>query len=110
MRTLITALVVAAALCASQAFAQAQGQWRNSNPIVQASEWVAVTKSDSADQPTGVCKGLWVDGAGNVSFIPAGNADASPITITVAAGTRIDGFVRRVRNTSTTATGIYCLY
>lgn len=110
MRKILTALCVAASLCFFSVPTFAQTQYRNSNPIVQPALWVAVTPSDTTDLPQGVAKGLYVDQAGTLTFIPADNLNSQAVTINVTAGTRIDSFVRRVLSTGTSATGIYALY
>lgn len=89
-------------------------------PLVQPALWAAVTPNDTTDLPvptalnatptSGICKGLYIDGAGTLKFLAANNTDATPITITVAAGTTLGGFYRRVFATGTTATGISALY
>jgi hypothetical protein len=91
-------------------------------PEVQAAIWAPVVPNDTTDLPipavlagtpaplTGVCKGLYINGGGVVVFLPANNPNATPVTITVADGTLLGGFIRRVQSTSTTATGIWALY
>jgi hypothetical protein len=90
-------------------------------PLVQAAVWAPVTPSNTVDLPvpttfpagliaTNICKGLYIDGAGALKFLPANNDDSNPITINVAAGEFIGGFFRRVFQTGTTATGISALY
>ena len=67
-------------------------------------EGATITPSDSDDLET-VSKGVLVCAAGNVVFIPAGNADNETITITSApVGLVIPFFIRRVLSTGTTAT------
>ena len=56
-----------------------------------------------------------VYGAGNIVVIPAGNTDAQTLTFAVSADAAGMGFVvpvlvRRVMNTSTTATSIFGFY
>lgn len=79
-------------------------------PIVQPARWVAVVPSDTVDLPEGVCKGLYINGGGVLVFLPANNTDSEVVTINVADGTYQGGFVRRVKSTSNTATGIWALY
>ena len=66
---------------------------------------VAVTPNNSADLPGGAVKAIVLMTAGNVSFIPAGNADGDPVSFTAQAAGFIPPFVvRRVMATGTTAT------
>ena len=68
--------------------------------------FVAVTPSDTADLPKGVCRGLHVNGAGNIVIDDCfGNTS---ITIAVSAGLWPYA-INRVR-TATTATGIIAVY
>jgi len=108
MKLFVLALGAGLLLCAG--IASAQQQFRNSNPIVQPAQWVAVSASNTTDLPQGVAKGLYIDQAGTLAFIPADNLDNAVVSINVVAGTRIDGFVRRVLSTGTSATGIFALY
>jgi hypothetical protein len=65
----------------------------------------AVTPSDVADLPAGKVKAVVLLSAGNVSVIPADNADNEPVSFTdVPAGFIPPFVVRRVRATGTTAT------
>jgi len=69
---------------------------------------VAVSPSDSADLPGGLCRALWIGGAGDISVI---TAKGTTVTIsTVPAGTLIPLRVTRVRLTNTTATNITAWY
>jgi hypothetical protein len=80
-----------------------------SNPNGLIRNWVAVTPSDSADNVgTGnVAVGLYITGAGNVSWI---DVDGNTTSVTgVAAGAMLPGSFTRVRSTGTTATGIFAL-
>jgi hypothetical protein len=66
---------------------------------------VAVTKSDSTDDPAGPFSGLYVSVSGNVVlYCRNGPQSAQPITVAVVAGDYIRWPVRRVGSTSTTAT------
>jgi hypothetical protein len=63
---------------------------------------VAVTASDSVDDPAGPFAGLLVTATGNVSFL---TVRGSTVTLTaVAANTEIHIACKRVRTTGTTAT------
>ena len=67
----------------------------------------AVTPNDSTDLPNGVCRGLYIGVAGNLSFIDAsGNVIAAQ---PVQAGIFPVG-VQRVKASGTTATGILAGY
>lgn len=71
----------------------------------------AVTKSDAANLPDGVCQGLYVTGAGDVNVVLADDADAAAMVIAVAAKSLLLGLnIKKVMSTSTTATGIFALY
>lgn len=78
------------------------------NPTGLIRTWVSVTPSDSTDNVgTGnVAIGLYVTGAGNVSWL---DVDGNTITVAVPANFYINCSVARVRSTSTTATGIFAL-
>jgi hypothetical protein len=68
----------------------------------------AVTPSNTANLPDGVCAGLWVGGLGNVRVLTREGTD---VTFTaVAAGTHLPVQVQRVFATSTTASLILALY
>lgn len=78
---------------------------------------VAVTPSDSADLPNGVCDAVFVTGAGNISFdipnvsFPAGTTTTQTAQVIAVAANSIAHIpASRIRSTSTTATGIYALY
>jgi hypothetical protein len=78
---------------------------------------IAVTPSDSADLPNGVCDAIFVTGAGNISIdIPnISNATGATTTqtaqvIAIAANSIMHVPASRIRATSTTATGIQALY
>ncbi|MGL4351068.1 MAG: spike base protein, RCAP_Rcc01079 family [Plesiomonas shigelloides] len=80
-----------------------------SNPNGLIRNWVAVTPNDSTNNVgTGnVAVGLWITGAGDVSWI---DVDGNTTTVTgIAAGTMLPGSFARVRSTGTTATGIFAL-
>jgi hypothetical protein len=69
----------------------------------------AVTPSDSADLPGGVCDSLWVGGVGNIAVIA--QDDTAAVTLTaVAAGSHVNVRARRVMSTNTTATLIVAMY
>ena len=68
----------------------------------------AVTPSADSNLPDGICRALWVGGAGSVVLIAANDTDA--VTIAgVEAGTILPIRTKAVRNTST-ATNIVALY
>lgn len=77
----------------------------NTAPAISAK---AVTPSADSNLPDGICRALWVGGAGNVVLIAANDTDA--VTIAgVEAGTILPIRTKAVRNTST-ATSIVALY
>lgn len=63
---------------------------------------VAITPSDTDELAT-VVRGIEATGAGNVSVV---YIDGSTAVHILAAGERKTGFIKQVKNTSTTATGI----
>ena len=66
---------------------------------------VAVTKSDTVDDPAGNFAGLLVSVAGNVVIWTVGGPQAGlPLTIAVVAGQELHFPIRRVGTTGTTAT------
>lgn len=67
---------------------------------------VALTPNDGADLAQ--MMEVWVGGAGNVQFTPAGGQ--SPIVAAVAAGAWLPCQVIRVWSTGTTATGLIGVY
>lgn len=70
----------------------------------------AVTPSDGADL-TGITRGIYLGGAGNVAVIFADDADSAPVTLTgLATGVWHPMQVRRVMATNTTATLILVGY
>ena len=64
---------------------------------------VAVTKSDTTDDPAGPFAGLYVSASGNIEIWNR-NGPATPITIAVVAGQYVRWPVKRVGSTNTTAT------
>lgn len=68
----------------------------------------AVTPADGSDLPSpGVCRALSVNVSGNVSLDTAGG---TTLTVAVVAGQPLYLKIKRVRATSTTATGITAWY
>ncbi len=62
----------------------------------------------ATDLTDGVCKGLFVAAAGNVTFVPVGNDNADTITVTAApVGLVIPFRVRRVTAATATVVAIY---
>jgi hypothetical protein len=74
-----------------------------------ASSLKAVTPHASNDLPDGVCRALWVGGAGNVQLI-AEDDTVAQVLAGVPAGTLIPVRTKAVRAASTTATSIIALY
>lgn len=71
----------------------------------------AVTKSDVANLPDGVCAGLICSGTGNVNIVLADDGDAQAFVVAITAGVPLLGMrIKKVMSTSTTATGIVALY
>ena len=68
----------------------------------------AVTPNDSLDLPAGACRALHIGGSGTIRLIAA--LDTEHVTITVAGGTLLPLYVRRVLATGTTATEILAIY
>jgi hypothetical protein len=68
---------------------------------------VAVTASDSADLPGGVCRALYVGTTGNIS-LDVGNGQTVLFTAVPVGILPVN--VKRVRSTSTTASNIVALY
>ena len=84
-------------------------QYQALNPAsaAPAMEVAAVTPNDSADLPNGICRGLYIGGAGTLVL-----DTYSTTNVTFAglvAGTVLPVQAKRVR-TSTTATSIVALY
>ena len=68
--------------------------------------WVSITTSDTVDL-TEIPRGIWVNGAGDVSM---DDSTGTNMTFTLAAGMAHPLQPKRIRTTSTTATGIRALY
>lgn len=70
-----------------------------------------ITKSDTAKLPLGVCRALWIGGAGDVAIVAEGDDLTAPVTISgVAAGTVLPIKAKYVMSANTTATLIVALY
>ena len=77
--------------------------------VRSAAQLRAVTPSDTVNLPDGVCRALWVGGAGNIAILV--EEDSTAVTLSgVAAGTVVPVRARRVNSTNTTATLIVALY
>lgn len=73
-------------------------------PVVIAYDYpVAVTSSDTTDDPAGPFAGLLVSAAGNIVVYPL-NGPSANFTIAVVAGQEVHFPVRRIGATGTTAT------
>lgn len=68
----------------------------------------AVTPDDDNDLPDGVCRALWIGGAGDVE-LTAEDDDTSVTIASVAAGTILQIRTKRVL-AGTTATAVIALY
>lgn len=79
------------------------------NPTGLIRSWVAVTPSDSTNNVgTGnVAIGLYVTGAGTITWIDVDNNTVGPVN--VAAYSYINCSVAQVKTTGTSATGIFAL-
>ncbi len=83
------------------------------NPIEDqgAAKLRLITKSDTEKLPLGVCRALWIGGAGDVAVVAADDDLAAPVTISgVLAGTVLPIRAKYVMSTNTTATLIVALY
>lgn len=69
----------------------------------------AITKSDTDKLPLGVCRALWIGGAGDVAVI-AENDTAAVTFVGCAAGQVIPVKCKMVMSSNTTATSIVALY
>lgn len=69
----------------------------------------AVTPSDTVDLPFGVASALYCSGAGNINIDTVGG-DTVVIAVSAGWNSLFKGLVKRVRATSTTATGIIACY
>lgn len=68
----------------------------------------AVTPSDSADLPNGVCRALWIGAAGDVAIIAEN--DTSAVTLADVPAGLLPVRAKRVMSTNTAATDIVALY
>jgi hypothetical protein len=82
---------------------------KESGPLGPYKSIKSVSPSDSADLPDGMCQALYCSGAGNVVIV---TENGEQVTLAISAGWAniVPILIRRVRNTSTTATGILALY
>ena len=69
----------------------------------------AITPTDGLALPLGVCRYLYIGGAGNVSVILA-NDTAAITLVGVPVGTTLPLMCKAVQATGTTATNIVALY
>ena len=81
-------------------------RWIQMNPDFY-TKWDAITPSDTANFPSGVCDAIRVGGAGNLVAVDEGG---NPVTFAVIAGEILPIRAKRVNSTSTTATGLHALY
>lgn len=72
-----------------------------------ASDYAAITLSDTANFPKGPCDSIWCGGAGIVQAV---RWDDTVVPFTVVAGSVLPIAAKRVNNTSTTATLLVALY
>lgn len=71
-----------------------------------ANDAAAVTPSDSADLPGGICRSLYVGGIGNIKIT---TSKGTEVTFNDVSGT-LSVKAKRVWSTGTTASGIVALY
>lgn len=75
---------------------------------VPATEFAAVTASDSTNFAKGVCRGLYIGGAGNAAVV---DVDGNAVLFSgLVAGSILPVQAIRVNSTSTTATSIVALF
>lgn len=70
----------------------------------------AITPHDSTDFTDGVCRSIYVGGAGNVVAVEPGDNGTAVTFIGVPAGSTLNIMAKRVNSTSTTATNMVALY
>jgi hypothetical protein len=82
---------------------------REGGPLGPYKDHVAVTPNDDTDLPDGPCMAIMCTGAGNAVVILEGGRT---VTLALLAGyaAKQEYRIRRVKSTSTTATGIVALY
>ena len=76
---------------------------------------LAVAPSDAVDLPNGACVGFYVTSAGNVNVdvlnsVDPNSAGGTAVFTGLVAGQIVLCATKRIRATSTTATGIFALY
>ena len=91
-------------------FKVSRGPWPNENVYDPARAAAAVTTSDSADLPGGVCKALYVGVTGDVAVTLADNDDGTSVTFKAHPVGYMLVQAKRVWATNTTATNIVALY
>ena len=75
---------------------------------VPATKFETVTKSDATNFTNGVCRGIFVGGAGAVAVV---DVDGTAVTFTgVVAGSILPVQAVRVNSTNTTATNMVALF
>ena len=84
----------------------ALGKYPAGKPHVRCTSAVAAAQSDTVDLPK-ITSAVLIGVAGNLRVIMAN--DTTPVTLPVPAGI-LALCVKRIFTTSTTATGIFCLY
>lgn len=77
-------------------------------PQAPGSVFLAWTPSDTADLTRGVCRAVWVGGAGNLAVVDV--EGTSTTFVGVAAGTMLPIMAVRIKSTGTTATNIVAVY
>jgi len=76
--------------------------------ITSYAHYVAITKHDTTNIPTGPTKAIYVGGAGNIVAVAT---DGSVVTFTaIPVGAVLPISVKRVNSTDTTATNMIALY
>lgn len=75
--------------------------------LASSARFFAVTTNDATDLTNGVCRSLFIGGAGN---LVVHNEAGTSVTFAVIAGQTLNIRTKRVLATGTTATGIVALY
>ena len=88
----------------------AKSLYATTNDYSAVQSMVAVTPADGADLAGGVTRGVWVNGSGNISLDTAYGETVLLTIPATATGQVIPLAVKRIRSTSTTATGIFACY
>lgn len=88
----------------------AKSLYSTTNDYSAIQSMVAVTPSDSTDLAAGVTRGIFINGAGNLSAITANGETVALVFPATSTGQLIPLALTRIRATGTTATGIFACY